>query len=62
MDFMSKKAKAWSIVAGLVLVVGIFGAVTYVHGATAKCVDGTFSYAVIHRGACSWHGGVANWY
>jgi hypothetical protein len=31
-------------------------------GATAKCKDGTFSMAKQHRGACSRHGGVAEWY
>ena len=31
-------------------------------GATALCVDGTYSYAASHRGACSRHGGVAKWY
>ena len=30
--------------------------------ATAKCKDGTFSFAKTHRGACSHHGGVAQWY
>ena len=30
--------------------------------ATAKCSDGTYSYAAQHRGACSNHGGVAEWY
>jgi uncharacterized protein with FMN-binding domain len=30
--------------------------------ATAKCKDGTFSYAKQHSGACSHHGGVAEWY
>ena len=30
--------------------------------ATAKCKDGTFSMAKQHRGACSSHGGVAEWY
>jgi uncharacterized protein with FMN-binding domain len=30
--------------------------------ATAKCKDGTYSYAKTHRGACSHHGGVAEWY
>lgn len=30
--------------------------------ATAKCKDGTYSYAKQHRGACSHHGGVAEWY
>lgn len=29
---------------------------------TAKCADGTLSYAVSHQGACSWHGGVVEWY
>lgn len=30
--------------------------------ATARCKDGTFSQAKQHRGACSGHGGVAEWY
>lgn len=30
--------------------------------ATAKCKDGTFSLAKGHTGACSHHGGVAEWY
>jgi hypothetical protein len=30
-------------------------------GATARCNDGTYSYAVHHQGACSHHGGVAVW-
>ena len=30
--------------------------------ATAKCKDGTYSHAAQHRGACSNHGGVAEWY
>ena len=30
--------------------------------ATAKCKDGTYSYAKTHSGACSHHGGVAEWY
>lgn len=30
--------------------------------AIAKCKDGTFSYAKTHSGACSHHGGVAEWY
>ena len=30
--------------------------------ATAKCKDGTYSYSKQHRGACSRHGGVAEWY
>jgi hypothetical protein len=29
---------------------------------TAKCKDGTFSYAKQHEGACSHHGGVAQWF
>ena len=32
------------------------------NGATAVCRDGTLSYARHHRGACSYHGGVATWY
>ncbi len=31
-------------------------------GATALCNDGTYSYAANHQGACSHHGGVAQWY
>ncbi len=30
-------------------------------GAIAKCKDGTYSHAKEHRGACSRHGGVAEW-
>jgi hypothetical protein len=30
--------------------------------ATAKCKDGTYSFATEHRGACSNHGGVAEFY
>ena len=30
--------------------------------ATAKCKDGTYSEAKTHQGACSNHGGVAEWY
>lgn len=30
-------------------------------GAIARCKDGTYSHAKTHRGACSRHGGVANW-
>lgn len=30
-------------------------------GATAKCNDGTYTKQVAHSGACSGHGGVANW-
>lgn len=31
-------------------------------GATAKCADGTYSKAQNKQGACSHHGGVAQWY
>jgi uncharacterized protein DUF3761 len=30
--------------------------------ATAKCKDGTYSHSKTHTGACSHHGGVAEWY
>lgn len=30
-------------------------------GATARCKDGSYSHAANHTGACSDHGGVANW-
>jgi hypothetical protein len=32
------------------------------NGHTALCVDGTYSDAVNHQGACSHHGGVSVWY
>jgi predicted RNA-binding Zn-ribbon protein involved in translation (DUF1610 family) len=28
---------------------------------TAKCRDGSVSFSEHHRGACSYHGGVAHW-
>lgn len=31
-------------------------------GATGKCKDNTYTYAINHRGACSHHGGVEKWY
>jgi hypothetical protein len=31
-------------------------------GATARCVDGTYSYSLHRSGTCSHHGGVAIWY
>jgi hypothetical protein len=30
-------------------------------GSTAKCKDGSYSASKTHSGACSHHGGVANW-
>jgi len=30
-------------------------------GATAKCKDGAYSHSKSHKGACSRHGGVAQW-
>ena len=30
-------------------------------GATAQCVDGTYSFSQHHSGTCSGHGGVAQW-
>ena len=30
-------------------------------GATARCLDGTFSFSQSRRGTCSHHGGVAQW-
>jgi hypothetical protein len=30
-------------------------------GATAQCVDGTYSFSQHHSGTCSHHGGVAQW-
>lgn len=37
-------------------------ATTNQNGATALCNDGTYSYASSHQGACSHHGGVAQFY
>jgi hypothetical protein len=31
-------------------------------GATAKCRDGAYSFSENHRGTCSHHGGVGEWY
>jgi cytoskeletal protein RodZ len=30
-------------------------------GATAQCVDGSYSFSQSRRGTCSYHGGVADW-
>ena len=30
-------------------------------GATAQCVDGSYSFSQHHQGTCSHHGGVASW-
>lgn len=30
-------------------------------GATAQCMDGTYSYSANRRGTCSHHGGVSRW-
>ena len=43
------------------LAVAISSAISAPPGATARCNDGTYSYAVHHQGACSHHGGVAVW-
>ncbi|MBA4707508.1 DUF3761 domain-containing protein [Aquitalea aquatica] len=32
------------------------------NGASAKCRDGSYSFSQHHRGTCSGHGGVAQWY
>lgn len=34
---------------------------TVPYGATARCVDGTYSYSKKRKGTCSHHGGVAKW-
>ena len=31
-------------------------------GATAHCVDGSYSFSQHRRGTCSYHGGVVQWY
>lgn len=31
-------------------------------GATAHCADGSYSLCQHHRGTCSYHGGVVQWY
>ncbi len=30
-------------------------------GATARCLDGSWSFSESHRGTCSHHGGVSRW-
>ena len=43
------------------LAVAISSAGSAPPGATARCRDGSYSYAKHHQGACSHHGGVAKW-
>ena len=31
-------------------------------GATAQCNDGSYSHSTVHKGACSHHGGVKQWF
>jgi hypothetical protein len=31
-------------------------------GATAQCMDGTYSFSLHHSGTCSHHGGVSQWH
>lgn len=38
-----------------------YSAPTSPAGATAQCVDGTYSFSLHHSGTCSHHGGVATW-
>ena len=52
------------VVAGLAAVPAFAlrtGGIAAPPGATAKCVDGTYSYSLHHSGTCSHHGGVAQW-
>lgn len=35
---------------------------THPSGATGECLDGTYTYATHHQGACSHHGGVEEWF
>jgi hypothetical protein len=52
------------LIAGVFAVAPLFNAGAAAQapqGATAKCKDGTYSHAATHRGACSRHGGVAEW-
>jgi Protein of unknown function (DUF3761) len=35
---------------------------THPSGATGECVDGSYTYATHHQGACSHHGGVEQWF
>ncbi len=49
----------------MIAVVAVAGLLIYKHetrSPTARCSDGTLSYAKHHQGACSWHGGVIRWY
>jgi hypothetical protein len=55
-----KKLIVLAITSGLLLsqVNAVFAA-TWPSGATGKCRDGSFSYAMHRQGMCSRHGGVA---
>lgn len=50
----------WNI-DGLRVSSGSVSASSVPSGATARCVDGTYSYSRNRRGTCSHHGGVAEW-
>jgi hypothetical protein len=50
-----------ALVAIAVAVIVPAAAATPPKGATARCVDGTYSYSQHHSGTCSHHGGVAQW-
>ena len=62
---MRGMVRTWLAAAALAIAAPLFtGAVAAQapKGATAKCKDGTYSFAKTHSGACSRHGGVAEWY
>jgi hypothetical protein len=57
--------RRWYVVLAVALAFGLAIAISSASsappGATARCRDGTYSYAKHHQGACSHHGGVAKW-
>ncbi|MGA9761646.1 MAG: DUF3761 domain-containing protein [Gaiellaceae bacterium] len=57
--------RRWYLVLAVALTFGLAIAISSAGsappGATARCRDGTYSFAKHHQGACSHHGGVAEW-
>jgi hypothetical protein len=51
-----RRAITLGVVIVLLLVLRLTGC-----GASAQCVDGTYSWSSHRQGTCSWHGGVARW-
>ncbi len=65
----TKKPSRWKTALKWVAVGATIGALIYLDarystipvGATALCIDGTYSFSQNRRGTCSWHGGVRRW-